>query len=778
MMAEAMKFAIERVNNNTGYLHGYKLGIFKIFDEDTDTRVKKVFLNTFMNDVPFMIGPYSSELSYIGSILTTTLTLMTISYSATYSDFGSMDFNKDVMLRSVPSDNYRIQAMLDLIQEFKWNYIAVISSYGFDGQRDSQKFISKLSSIDVCIADNIYLPQNAPNEVGKAIATANSDSRLKAVILFTTKYDSSLILSSIQKQNLTARFYLVCVFGCTNYIEVVEGNEKAAAGTISVDIQAEEIPEFKDYYLKQNPEFNKNIYFKRFWEKLFNCSLDKDYSNCIRNNISLGKGYYKLTPVHTVINAIEAVAKLLRKIIEIKCAVNSTNTNEICGLTALFIKWHSFLVFPNLVQEAFKDGTLKQNASNSVRYDIQHYLHSTHKNHSVGHWEAGRDSNTWNATERRLYLKEDFKQLILNENRAICSEECEIGYVRKRDRYISKERCCWKCNKCPENNIAVNDTCIRCKNIEMPDITKKFCQLLPERYVGYQNNLFTPLILIASSVGLLIVSFVAILFMCNNSNRMVRASGRDSCYMILFGVFLTFVCPFAYISKPSVASCVFRGILPGLAFVICYVPLFLKTNRIYRIFRNAQKSVMIPSLVSPQSQFFICVGIAAVQILLTSIWFVSKSPSPVYVPADTRLYVTIHCKGDSSPILMLLNLVLSVFSMLACTVLAFKTRDFPKNYNEAMFIGITLYVTCIVWAIFLPVYFVRAGGVDFWREYLMCGICVSVGYITVLGLFAQKVRIIIYPPQPGVSQNNSQMLPFNLSEDGRKYEQRTQEETL
>ena len=289
-------------------------------------------------------------------------------------------------------------------------------------------------------------------------------------------------------------------------------------------------------------------------------------------------------------------------------------------------------------------------------------------------------------------------------------------------------------------------------------------------------------IIISTIVGLCLTFCVITVFIRHNNNRVVRASGRDLCYMILFGISLTFICPLAYLSKPSVLTCIVRGTLPGLAFVVCYAPLFLRTNRIYRIFVHAKVSVSTPPLVSPQSQFIVSFGIASVQILLASVWFASKAPGADYIVSDQKRYIAIHCNGDSSPLLMLLNLVLSVIFMLSCTVLAFKTRHFPKNYNEAKFIGITLYVTCVAWAVFLPAYFMTAGRVDFWREYLMCGICVAIGYITLIGLFGHKIKNILYPKQPIIRHpSGKHMLPYNISDDYSPASRKsviTEEETL
>ena len=222
MMAEAMKYAVIKLNNDSNYLFGYKLNIDQIIDINT-YEVQPLVLETFLMDIPFLIGPNSPEKSYITSILTSTLGQIAISYSATYSDFGLSDNFDNNILRTVPSDTYRVQAVLDLIHKLKWNYVAVISSYGYNGERDSRHFIAKLSEIGVCLADQIYLPIDSAVEADKAIKTVSYDNRLKALVLFTTNIDSSRILSAIQKHSLNNRFYLLCVFGCTNYIEVIQG---------------------------------------------------------------------------------------------------------------------------------------------------------------------------------------------------------------------------------------------------------------------------------------------------------------------------------------------------------------------------------------------------------------------------------------------------------------------------------------------------------------------------------------------------------------------------
>ena len=111
---------------------------------------------------------------------------------------------------------------------------------------------------------------------------------------------------------------------------------------------------------------------------------------------------------------------------------------------------------------------------------------------------------------------------------------------------------------------------------------------------------------------------------------------RNLCHMILAGVAILFICPLPFLAKPSTISCIFRGSLPGIAFLTCYVPLFLKINQIYCIFLHAQTSVARPVLVSSKSLLFCSFGIVSVRFLLAAVWLVSKMPYPAAVLPQKR----------------------------------------------------------------------------------------------------------------------------------------------
>ena len=156
MMGKAMKYTVLSVNNNSQLLFGYAFEIKEIYGSNDEDDVRDNVLQTFLARIPFLIVPYSSETSYVASILTKTFRQIAVSYSAAFSDFDSR-----AMLRTVPSNFYCVQALLDFVERLEWNYLAVISSYGQDKQRDAKNFMLRLSGIGVCLGEQIHLPRQS-----------------------------------------------------------------------------------------------------------------------------------------------------------------------------------------------------------------------------------------------------------------------------------------------------------------------------------------------------------------------------------------------------------------------------------------------------------------------------------------------------------------------------------------------------------------------------------------------------------------------------------------
>jgi metabotropic glutamate receptor 2/3 len=145
----------------------------------------------------------------------------------------------------------------------------------------------------------------------------------------------------------------------------------------------------------------------------------------------------------------------------------------------------------------------------------------------------------------------------------------------------------------------------------------------------------------------------------------------------------------------------------GTAFSVCYSALLTKTNRIARIFGGAREGAQRPRFISPASQVAICLALISGQLLIVAAWLVVEAPGTGKETApERREVVTLRCNHRDAS--MLGSLAYNVLLIALCTLYAFKTRKCPENFNEAKFIGFTMYTTCIIWLAFLPIFYVTS----------------------------------------------------------------------
>ena len=326
-----------------------------------------------------------------------------ISYSATFNDFDSK-----AMLRTVPSNFYRVQALFKLVKQLEWNYVAIISSYGHDGELDAQKFISKLSGIGVCLGEQIFLPKQSSannNTFDNAIVTIQKDPRIKTVTLFTVNKDSRSIMKALKDKKLEQFYHIICAFGCINYKPVVEDVENVAVGTISLDIRYRTDFKFEKHFSSLTPTSNNETFFISFWEKVFNCSIDdgnisnhsSGHSPCTGDEkLEEGKGYYPLTLVHTVIDAVYSFAYALKELIRNACHNNMPwmyNKTE-CVIDPSKSEEYRTNISKYLSTISYQDGTLKnlEYFINECQYDI--HLFMKERGDTVGNTVGKYRANT------------------------------------------------------------------------------------------------------------------------------------------------------------------------------------------------------------------------------------------------------------------------------------------------------------------------------------------------------------------------------------------------
>ena len=261
--------------------------------------------------------------------------------------------------------------------------------------------------------------------------------------------------------------------------------------------------------------------------------------------------------------------------------------------------------------------------------------------------------------------------------------------------------------------------------------------------------------IVFACVGIINTAFVAVIFIRHNDTSVVKASTRELSYIILFGITLGYVTTFPLVAKPSQVTCYLVRILPGFSFSLIYAALVTKTNRIARILAGSKKKIMTrkPRFMSAIAQVIITFMIIGVECsIITAMLIMEPANSILIYPNKTRVRLT--CNTTTLGIIVPLGF--DVFLIVMCTLYAIKTRNVPENFNEAKFIGFSMYTTCVIWLAFVPIYF----GSDN-KVITMCLAITLSASVALILLFFPKIYIIICKPE----KNNRSA--FTTSKDVR-----------
>lgn len=172
-------------------------------------------------------------------------------------------------------------------------------------------------------------------------------------------------------------------------------------------------------------------------------------------------------------------------------------------------------------------------------------------------------------------------------------------------------------------------TCRDCGFGYWPYPDKLSCYALELQYMRWSS----PFVLVPvafSCLGIIMTMSVMGLFVKHNDTPLVRASGRELSYMLLFGILLCYMNTFALMARPTTETCITQRFGVGVGFSIIYGALLTKTNRISRIFNSASRSAQRPKYISPKSQVIITASMIAMQVILTLIWMIVEPPGTRY----------------------------------------------------------------------------------------------------------------------------------------------------
>lgn len=750
-----MLFALQKINANSEILPNITLGA-TIYDTcrsqtigaDRAKDIIKYTLGDHKIPIVGVIGPFESDVSIAVANLLRVFEIPQISYGSSSAELSNKELYGN-FFRTVPPDSFQVQALTDIILHYGWNYIYTINSYGNYGEKGMQLFTKTTQEAGICVAKSESLP-SLPNENTYRRALEDiikhKEGKAHVIVVFTTQTDSAGLLKAA-KETGAQNFTWLGSSGWSNRVDVTEGNEEVADGSLTVGHHEGTVNGFLDFLTGLDRTFaanhSSNTWFDEVLESVLKCTIANDMpqsgsQRVCSEDASLPR-QLELAPVRVVVNAVYAMAYALNDMQKHYCPGRS----GICDLMNRKLKRNYFIGY--LKNVTFPDSafnlSVKFNENQEIDgdYSIINFQQGKQRNGKyvvVGSWTSFPNA----STRKRGKLKIDETLLSWGNSRKMpplskCSDACGSNQIRKYKK--SGFPCCWACKNCKANAIIKNNTCFKCSLGYTADTNLSTCLRLDLSYPKWTDPISATL---AFFGGVWILVALGTLTFCviKRHHSVIKAASRELSLLIFIGIILCFVSSFISLAKPTDLVCTLRRYFGSTCFTFCYAPLVIKTNRIYRIFTRAQHSAARPPLVRPMSQVLISMGLVSLQLIITTAWTLSDAPKAIVeYPSLGEAVLVCPVSLASVAVNMSYNLLL----MLMCTIFAFKTRRFPRNFNEAKHIGITMYITCSIWIIFLPTYFNTT--TTTWRDFTFCLLYITIGCVNLLGLLLPKVVIVV-----------------------------------
>ncbi|XP_038054376.1 metabotropic glutamate receptor 3-like [Patiria miniata] len=774
---EAMLFAIDLINNDTNLLPGITIGaeIRDTCSEDTYALEQSLeFVRASLTTVSASTSPecpaeyvnktrqpgvvagviggsYSTVSIQVANLLRL-FQIPQISYASTSSELTDRK-RFEYFARTVPPDTLQAKAIADIIASFGWTYVSTIASEGNYGESGIYEFTKEAGLRNICIARSEKILRSADSQTYDNIITRlRRKQNARVVVLFTRVEDARDLLSAAKRANLSQNFIWLAADGWGAQESPVKGSEAVAEGAITIELQTKKVEKFDEYFLHLNPRTNKrNPWFKEYWEQKFQCELPEipEEGSCEKRSLDDGT-HLQEKKTQFVVDAVYALVMALDHMHRVVCNETSSLCDGMIPINGkqLFKEFVLKVSFKDIVDQQV---SFDENGNGLGRYDILNFRRDeNHPNRyqyvKVGKWHGQLEMDL-QAVEFHPSVS------VLSDTKlpmSQCSLPCKDGEIKRLQ--DDDEICCWLCSAClPHQYVENEHTCQDCEMGYYPTKNLSGCYKLTEEFMELAT-LWSIIPMAFSLLGIMVTCAVAMVFITHNQTPLVKASSRELSYILLLGFAACFAMTLPILAMPSVTSCSIQRVGLGLSFCMCYSALLTKTNRIARIFDSASRSAQRPKYISPKSQLVICFGLVSVQLFGELVWLIVQPPGASVHYSEARDHAILKC--NISDVSLVVSLAYNMFLILCCTVYAFKTRKIPENFNEAKFIGFTMYTTCIVWLAFVPLYF----GTTWDFRMQLTTLCITVSMSATVGLaclFAPKVYIIVFQPEKNVRRLNT-----------------------
>uniref|UniRef100_A0A8C6KAV1 G-protein coupled receptors family 3 profile domain-containing protein n=1 Tax=Nothobranchius furzeri TaxID=105023 RepID=A0A8C6KAV1_NOTFU len=272
-LAQAMRFAIEEINNSSDLLPEIFLG-YKIYDTcGSNARSVQVAL-ALLNSNENVSAPSKacSRPAQVQAIM------------------GEAHF-----YLTIPSDHYQSRALAHLVKHFDWTWVGAVRTNDDYGNNGMATFIENAQQLGICLEYSVAFFRTDPIEKIQNIIDVIKASTSKVIVAFLSQADMDVIIHHFSKHNLTGYQWVGTEAWIFDFQTAAGDKNHILDGAIGLSIPKAHISGFREFMLDVKPlNVSKSDFFTEFWEALFSCKFKQSGSEEIQKECT---GHEDLTGV-------------------------------------------------------------------------------------------------------------------------------------------------------------------------------------------------------------------------------------------------------------------------------------------------------------------------------------------------------------------------------------------------------------------------------------------------------------------------------------------------
>ncbi|XP_031562050.1 metabotropic glutamate receptor 2-like [Actinia tenebrosa] len=650
--------------------------------------------------------------------------------------------------RTVPSDMLQAQVMADLVRAMNWNYVITLASdteYGRSGIEAFKQAAQSFDDYDICIpVDETFTKRSDQKTFKRIFRRMRETPKAKVVILFAELHDAKILMDKIREQGINEKYIWIGSDAWADSKQVLKGNEEILNGMFAIVPEVRKIGEFMEYFVNFNEKRRKRNPWMHEYED---------------EKVAYDPAFHRQTFVHYpkapyVMDAVLAVAYALHNFLGCEPYKDcSSKKYKISSpqFQKTFVRYLEKVRFPGMSRDTMY---FDESGDAIGIYDIRH-LKLVGENYDffkIGRWGSGNCG--LNSSKSCLELqKQKTDQRLMNSTWeglvpfSRCSATCSVGY-HKVSAELAHAKCCWTCRKCTGrtvSNTTDREFCFKCPNGYWSNSDNSKCEAIKPNILHWLHPAGLVLC-ISMGLGSVAVIFAFIVFVIYRETPVVKASSRELCYVLLFGIGWCFVIPVFYLLEPTDMICRIIPFATGLCPSLVVGTLLTKTNRISRIFNRKLSKAGAPACLSKKWQLLMVACITLVEMFICSLCTYFSDIGRNVVTFDNKNELIIECRSLPD-IWVAIWWAYIVGLVVTCTYQVFLTRKLPENYNESKFISFAMLTTCIVVIMYIPTYNGTSG---IYRTVVTCSVFVIGGSTAYGCIFVPKLYIILWRPEKNV----------------------------